>query len=177
MKLIRLKREGGILNFKKAQASGILTFVLLVVFVFGFIMINSWGDTIVDEFTGEFTEANGYSNESIAAITTADTGYSPVIDSIGMLVIIALWILVFVLAYNSSSHPALAFLSIIIVVILAFVGMMLANTWTDMTDDSDFSSKATSYPMLNFVMTNFLVWVLAFGFTMILGFFLGARNG
>ena len=175
--MARIKLRGsGTLNYKKAQAGGILTLVLLVVFVFGFIMINSWGDTIVDEFAVEFTEANGYTNESIAVINQADTTYPSVVDSIGMLAIIGLWILVFVLAYNSNSHPALAFLSIIIVVILALVGMMLSNTWTDMTDDTDFSSKATAYPMLNFVMTNYLVWVLAFGFTMVLGFFLGARN-
>lgn len=156
--------------------AAIITMTLLVVFVFGFIMINSWGSTIVDEFSTEFTINNGYSNESIAVIDNAETTYPGMVDSIGMFVIVGLWILVFVLAYNANAHPMLGFLSVILVIILALVGMILSNSWEEMTDDPDFSSNATTYPMMNFVLSNYLPWVLVIGFTMILGFFLGARN-
>lgn len=169
-KKIRRARKG------QGAATAIITLVLVVAFVFAFIMVNSFGTTLIDEFTTEFTTANGYSNESIAVIDNAGTWYPGVVDSISMFILVGLWILVFVLAYNANQSPLVGFLAIIIVVIIGLVGMILGNSWEEMTDDADFSRNATDYPMTNFVLSNYLPWVIVIGFTMVLGFFLGARN-
>jgi len=169
------------LNYKKIKkgqgaVGAIITFVLVVVFIFGFIMINNFGQTVIDEFVPEFTEANGYSNESIAPITNVDNNYGGLVDGIGMFILIGLWILIFILAYNSSQSPFVGFLAIILVVIIALVGMIFSNTWEDMTSDSDFGNASTNFPMLNFVLTNYLLWVIVIGFTMVIGFFMGSQG-
>jgi uncharacterized membrane protein YidH (DUF202 family) len=175
------------LNFKKIRRSkrgqdgggsvaAIIALVVVVVFTFAFVLVNSWGQTLIDEFQTEFTSANGYSNESIAVITNADNTYSGVVDSIGMFIVVGLWILVFGLAYNSGQSPILGFLAVIIVMIVGLVGMILGNSWDEYVADPDMSHLPTDYPMMNFVLSNYLPWVLVIGFTMILGFFLGARN-
>lgn len=168
----------GISDSKTGQASvsPIITFVLLVVFLFGFLMINVWGGTIVDEFVPEITTAKGYTNESVDLITQADSNYDSLFDSIGVFVLIGLWILTFVLAYNSSNSPMLGVLAIILVVIVSLVGMILSNAWDDISSESDLSTAAGNMPMLDYILDNFLLFIIVIGMTLVLGFFLGASN-
>lgn len=124
----------------------------------------------------EITTDNGYTNESVAAMTTTTNNYSNVFDGIGMLIFVGLWILSMIFAYNGSNHPFLAFLAIFIVVIVAVVGMILSNTWEDISTDADISDSANGFPMVSFVLTNYLTFVIVVGLTMVLSLFLGARQ-
>jgi len=165
------------LGYSSGQGAGsaIVAFVLLVVFLFAFVMVNMWGDTLLDEFTTEFSNEN-YTAEAQTALAVTSNTYGGGIDSIGMLVLVGLWILSLVLAYNSSSHPMLGVLTVILVGIIGLVGMLLSNSWDEISTDADFSSAASSFPMLDWVLDHYLVFVLVIGFTVAIAFFMGASQ-
>lgn len=159
----------------KGQAEGIVMLVLLVVFVFAFVMINMWGTELLDTFTAEFAAEN-YTAEAQTALAVTNNTYSGGVDSIGMLAIIGLWLLAMVLGYNASSHPMLGFLALVLVGVIGLVGMLLSNSWYDISTDSDFSSVSGNFTMLDWVLDHYLIFVLVIGFSVALSFFAGASN-
>lgn len=162
---------------KKAQAAqGIMILVLVVVFIFAFIMVNMWGSTVMDVFTDEITEENGYTNESVTAVTGMTDAYPDTLDGIGVFILGGLWILVLIMGYNAHSHPLVGFLAIIIVIIIGLAGMIISNTWDEMNDDSEISSITVNYPMMSFVMNNYLLVVLVVGFSMVAAMFIGSSQ-
>ena len=130
----------------------------------------------MDEMGVEITTSNGYTNESVAAMTSTSNNYTSVMDGIGMLIFIGLWLLSLIFAYNGSNNPFLAFLAIIIVVIVGLVGMILSNTWEDISTDPDINGSASGFTLVGFVLTNYLTFVIVMGLTMVLSMFLGARQ-
>ena len=156
--------------------AAILAFVLVVVFVFAFININIWGEELINEMTGEITTANGYTNESVAVITSADNNYSSLMDGVAIFAFLGFWLLAVILAYNSASHPFIGVLAVLLVIVVAVVGMMLSNTWSDISTDSDVSTIAAGFPMSGFILDNYLLYVLAVGVSVVLAFFWGANS-
>lgn len=149
--------------------------VLLVAFVFAFTMVNMWGTEILSTFTTEFATEN-YTSEAQTALAVTSNTYSGGVDSIGMVAIIGLWILAMILAYNASSHPMLGFFAILLVGIIGLVGMLLSNSWYEISTDPDFSSVSGNFTMLDWVLDHYLLFVIVIGFTVAMSFFAGASR-
>ena len=160
----------------KAQAGVIVMFVLAVVFIFVFIMVNMWGSEIMGVFNEEITSANGYTNESVTAVAGMTAAYPATLDSIGGLVLVGLWILIMILGYNAHKHPLIGALAIFLVGFVAIVGMMISNVWSEMNADAEISTVTANYPMMSFVINNYLITVLVIGFSMVLAMFLGSSQ-
>lgn len=180
--MVRKKNlRGLILDSKKGQNGGgvlgaFLMMVLVVVIIYGIAQVNIFGGEIVDEIALEINVGNNYTAESIAPITSMQNNYNPLMDGIVGLALIGLWILGMAMAYNASTHPYLGVLALLLVVILGLVGMILSNTWEDVAHDTDLANQTSNQPLTDFILTNYLLFVIIIGGTISLAFFLGASN-
>jgi hypothetical protein len=99
------------------------------------------------------------------ASTTGSLG--SVNDSGIAIILVGAWLLCLGLAYNSGGSPLLLVVSLFIVVLLGFVGMLLSNAWAEVSTDSGLSGVVDSLPITNFILSNFLVFVLVIGFSVV----------
>jgi hypothetical protein len=138
-----------------------LTIVVLFVFVIIAVFVYQASSQINDAIQVD----DSMSVESKETLDSINTSYPSVFDGIGMFVFVGLWIFSLVLAYYSSSNTVMIFISLFVIAALAIVGMVLNNVWVSVYDDADTGSFAASFPMMNFIFSNYLLVVIVMGVT------------
>lgn len=87
----------------------------------------------------------------------------------GIAIILAgVWLLCLGLAYNSQGSPLLLVIALFVIAALALVGMILSNSWSEFVGAGGFSDVVDSYPITNFILTHYLIFVLVMGFSTVI---------
>ena len=110
----------------------------------------SEGKTSMNNFNNRFPTVMDYSFLTIVAGTLA-----------GMLVLV--WFL--------PVNPIVFFISMMVVALLAAVGGYLANAWIGMAADTVLGASISNFPVIDYVLSHYLVVILIFGFLTIIVFF------
>jgi ABC-type uncharacterized transport system permease subunit len=55
--------------------------------------------------------------------------------------------------------------ALFIIVALAFAGMILSNAWEAVADSTGLEAGLSGMPMTNYVLSNFLIYILVVGFS------------
>jgi len=102
-------------------------------------------------------QASEMRNQSKASINDLHNRYPSTLDGAFLTIFILLWILAMVAGWMADSNP----LFIIVVgigMILLLVGAgFMSNVWDDFSNDSEFITFSSSFPIMNFVLENFLL--------------------
>lgn len=87
-------------------------------------------------------------------------------------VLIAIVIAVMILGWVVASNPALFFIYVVLIAILGAYAGYLSNAFSDALANSDaISTAAASFPIMSFVMNNYMVFVVVMVFLMMIVFF------
>jgi dipeptide/tripeptide permease len=88
-----------------------------------------------------------------------------VFDSGLILIAVILFVIVLALAYNAPSNPVALIAVILVISALGFASMFISNAWDDFSSDAEFGLYTVSFPFTSFLLDNFLIYVLALGFS------------
>lgn len=105
------------------------------------------------------------SNESRAVMQEQVDAYPSTFDGGIGFVAAFIWILVMGLAYKGSSNPIFIIAAILVIVAIGFVGMILSNAWSEIDSDASLSPYTNEFPIADFILSNFLVYILVVSFS------------
>lgn len=104
-------------------------------------------------------------------MTQYTTDFSNVWDYTFLTVYVAGILGLLILIYFLEGNPALLFGIILVVMILAAFAGYLANAWAEMSSDATISATVSHFPIMNYIISNYLTFTLVTGFLMIIVFF------
>jgi multidrug efflux pump subunit AcrB len=137
-------------------------FVIVILLALGIIMLVL---TTFQSSINDVVQQSDMDNTSKVHMQAQSDATGGTFDAMVMLVLVGTWLLCLGLAYNSGSSPLLLVVALFIIVALAFAGMMLSNAWSAVADSVGLESGLAGMPMTNYVLSNFLVYILVVGFT------------
>jgi hypothetical protein len=130
----------------------VILFALVIVYSLTFMAQSSINDAIqLDE---------SLSNQSKAIMQDSTTSYPTTFDGAIGFVAIILWIIVLGLSYAAKSNPLFLIVAVLVIASIGFVGMILSNVWSEIDNDADLNAFTNSFPISNFLLDNFLTYIL-----------------
>lgn len=150
---------------KKGQFVQLIVSVVMIVL---FMIIALFGSQISDNINSAIQADSEIDSEAKVKINELNNTYPSLFDGIGMLVFVGLWIFCLASAYNSDSNPLWLVVALFIIAALGVVGMILNNVWTTFETDSVMSVYTQEFPMMSFLLSRYLMVVLAMGFTTVM---------
>jgi hypothetical protein len=158
--------KGLALNCSKRGQYVQLAFLVVILFAIGIIYLALQMAT--EDINTSLQGEADFGAEAQAAMQSQTDSTGSVFDSSIAIVLVGVWLLCMGLAYNSQGSPLLLVVALFIIVALGFVGMILSNSWEEFSESGGFTDVADSYPITNFVLTNYLIFVIVLGFTTLL---------
>lgn len=162
MKTINKLRSGLIFASKRGQWVQ-LTLLIVVLFALGITFL--FLGMVTEDINGEIQDEVSMSNQSKLMMQTQADSQGSVFDTSIVIVLAGLWLLCLALAYTAQGNPLLLVVAMFIIVALGVVGMILSNAWEEFRASDGFSSVAGDYGITNFILSNYLVFVVVMGFT------------
>lgn len=103
------------------------------------------------------------SEESVRAFTNT-RDLTNRYDYILFVLLMGFTLAIFIIAWFASGHPLFSFIYFIALVILIAVSAILSFVWGKITDQSMFVATAESFPIINFILDNFPMYIAIMGF-------------
>lgn len=147
----------------------------MIVFIFAMILVSLFVFKANDEINTAIQASPALSNESKQVTANVNSSFPGVMDSMVAFAFMGLWLLALFMAYNSGGSPVLVIFSIIIIAFMAVAAMILSNIWSDVSSEASLSSYASSFPITNFLLNNYLVVFIVVGFSVVM--VLASRGG
>lgn len=168
----RRRRGESMISSKRGQTILDMLMVVIVLFVLGVVAV--YGYMIFGELNDEIQADADMHVEAKNAAAGVNTNYPTWIDGAFFLVLILLWGLLIVTSFMIDSHPIFFVLTVMMLLFVFVIGMVLANSFQDIITDDDLSSSAASFPIINWVMGNYLIALIVMGLTAALSLY--AKN-
>lgn len=149
-----------------------MMYVLIILVVLGLAAV--FGAKIFGDLNTEIQADDDMDVHAKAAASTVNTNYAGWFDNAFVMVLVLLWVLLLVTSFMINSHPVFFVVTVILLLFVFVVGMVMSNTYQDVTADDDLSASAALFPKINFVMGNFLIILIVMGLTA--GLALYAKN-
>jgi len=162
---------------KNKKGNAIFDTLLIVVFLVVFSIVSIFGYKLFGDL-----------NTDIQADTTMDATaknetanlyarYPATFDGAFILIFILFWAFVIVSTFMIDTHPIFFIFTVIISVFVIFVGAIMANTWAEINAEEDLTGLAASFPMTNYVLSHFVIYILLIVFSVVITLFGKSRMG
>lgn len=157
-----------LLRSKKGFFAQVL-FGIVILFSASFVWVSSFmiQDTLNTELQGQVD----LTNQSKQVMEDQTDAMPSVFDGGLALVMVLVFLLVFAFAYKASENPVFLVLAILIIAAVGFAGMILSNAWSDYSSTEGMSSASSSFPITDFILSNFLIVILVLCFGGVLVYF------
>lgn len=163
-------KKNMILASKKGQLGiGILFLAIVTIIslvVFG--MINLASFSIFHEINENIASDGEMGVQGTQVLNNLHNSMPKNLDSTVAVILGLLLVVVAFVAWDSMNNNIMLIILIFIILFLIVVGALLSNAWGEYSSDSEYSSVINSFPITNWVLSNFLVVVLAIGGTSLL---------
>ena len=167
-------KKGTSLDSRKGQIGAEPILVMIVLVVFSIIGVITF--QVFDELNTDIQADTTLSNTTKTTVEDLKTRYPSTIDGAFALIMTLLIIFSMVLARFAQNRPIFLFIPVLILAALLMVAGFLSNTWDELTDDADITFE-NQFPIMNWVLDNLLVVILATGFLVALAMFVNNRGG
>ena len=146
------------LNGKKANAVADGITILIILLCFGFLMI--LGYHLLDTTSTEVNSDADMSNMSKQIMTEQSTRYPKYMDAAFMFALVGLWIAALVTAFMIDSHPVFFVISLVLLIAVFVMVAYLGNSYEELMADEPFDSLTPKFPMMHWVMTHMLIFIV-----------------
>ena len=164
------------LGFKAKKGQVALWIVLVgMVLVLTFAFVNLFVYKTFNEINTDFQADATFNNESKAVMQDMNDRYPATFDALTLVIVVGFFLFSLVAGYFSNSHPALIPVFFIIAVVLGLVSMILSNTWSEVVSDPELAVTLTSFPITNWVLSNYLLVIGAGMFSALIVMFMRQR--
>ena len=161
-----------ILSGKRAQTIMDLLLVMILLTVFGVAILI--GMKVSDDLDDEIQADTSLSTEAKDFSRSVNTQYPSFMDTAFLLALVLFWILLLVSSFMIDAHPVFFIVTIVLLFFVFLIGMVLSNTWQDISSDADLTASAAKFPVMTWVYANFLIVIIAIGFSAALALY--AKN-
>lgn len=158
------------LNYRNKKGLAIMEimFVMIILFVFGFIsmIIFQTYKEISPDLRSEFVSSG--SNSSVVVVDDVTNRYPSTFDALVLICLILLWIVVLVSAFLVDSHPLFFIASIIVFVFILIAGGILGQFYDELIVDDSLSGLSDDFPITNWILEHLFFLILLVGFSVLL---------
>ena len=150
---------------KRGSVADII-FIAVVLFVFVLIILllaPVYREIHADLNATAYAENKPQEVKDIINQNTPDD-YIGLFDVIILTVMVLLSVAVFILAFMINTHPALYFVTLLILGFIVFISASFSNVYEDIASSDSVSSEADKFTYTNYIMFNFPVIMMALSF-------------
>jgi hypothetical protein len=153
------------MNNKKASVLDILV-ITVMVFALGLFIIV--GYKVFSVINTEFQANPDLSDTSKSIVGDLKGKYVGLFDGIFFTFLIFFAIAILVGVYYLNLHPIFFIPSILVIIFTIIIGGVIANTYSDITDASDFQSEANEFILMPFIFDNYITFITVIGFLIVI---------
>lgn len=154
-----------------------LNVIYLMIILFVFALLGVVGYQILDDLNNSIQENDELSNTSKDQVQDITNRYPSTIDGAFATIMVLALLSFAIIGYFSGSHPVLLFIPIVVLIASLTVAGIFSNVWEDFTDTEQITFE-DQFPIMDFVLNNFLVDMLVAGVAVALGRYVaGGRRG
>lgn len=164
----------GILRCKKG--TGIGDYILLVVIMFVFAIVIIAGNIVLNDLNTDFQADTDLSTAAKTEMSTQTAKYPSYFDATIVLAFVILWIALLVAAFMLDTNPIFFIILLLVYVSMFFVIAELSNTYEEIMSTDDFATVSGSYPMTNWIFSNFLILSIMVAVSVMLVTFAKSRS-
>jgi len=143
----------------------ILDLLLVIVMLFAISIAFVLGYKVLTEVNTDIQADEDISDVAKADLNGLAVQYPQFMDNSFVLTLALLWLALIVTSFLIDSHPVFFIITVVLLVFVFLVSMILANAYQDIAADDDLSESAEGFPMMSWVFENFLIIVIAMGFS------------
>jgi len=148
-----------VLNKRGVFQDGLLLIVGFFVVAIGILVVYAVSDLMNTAFQGD----NNLPADTKDHFNSFNTDFPSIFDWVFMTVFIGLIIGGILLAYVVPSNPLIFVIMILFTIIVGGLGGYISNAWDESTDEGLLQNSASNFPMMDFVLNNFLtVMIIVF---------------
>ena len=151
----------------KNNKRGQVEVLFLIVVAFAFALTIFIGYKFINELNTNIQTDGDATAEAKAASLNATSRYPNIFDGGFIMFFILVWIAILVSAWFIDTSPIFFIVSLIVFVFTLIVSFALTDVYTEFLTDADFLGFNTTFPMVNFVLSNLGVFCLVIGFSLI----------
>lgn len=146
---------------RKGQTLLLLFVVFLGLFIFGFVslFVHDVVNDINDDIQAD-TDAGTQTKEISQNVTS---GIPYWLDGGFAFLLVLLWVVLLVTAWNFDTHAVLFLVVLIILGFLIFVAASLAEAYGDFIADDDYTTFSANFPITDFFMSNMVMFIIGMG--------------
>lgn len=162
---------------KRKRGSVVLDVLIGAVLFLGFAMIMVFGYKILSELNADLQADTDLSPSAKGASQSVTNNYPAFMDNAFLLLLVLFWIFILVTSFFIDTYPVFFVISLVLLVFVFVVGMNLANTYEEVMADDEMINYAASFPKTNWVMSHFLIIIMAIGFSAALALYANSKVG
>ncbi len=154
---------------KKANTALEVTFILVILIslIVMFPIIYSQ----LSPFITSFASSTGYSASDSAGLLNFNDRLPRMLDNIFLMVLVLFWIGGALLAYFVDTHPVFFGFSVLLIIVVLYTALFLGNFVDDFMNTDAVSLARENMPIITFVSSHILEFMIAIAFTMLLALF------
>lgn len=158
------------LAFNK-KGNAIADSIMIVVVIFVFAVIAFVGLKIFGDLNTEIQADDQLDNQSKQISEDLYDRYPSVMDGTFIFAFALIWILVLVASFIIDAHPIFFIVTLILLIFVIIIGAYIGNIYEELSNDSEIGTFASSFPMTNFVMQHYMLFIIAIALTVSLVLF------
>lgn len=143
---------------------------MLAFFTLG--MYIAWSET-----DAAFSNTEAITPEAQAVFSEQATRFPQWMDYTYLTIMIAVFIGILILSYFVSTVPVMFWAMWLFVMVLSAVAGYMANAWFETTQDGILSIAVQQFPIMNYVVSNYMAVVIILGMLMLIVFFAKPSGG
>ena len=148
---------------------------VVMIFVIGLSLVISY--VAFDGIDTGIQESEVINATEKAFFTEQKNIFSNVWDYTFLTILIAALVGSLILTWAVSSNPALFFVLLMVVVVISALAGYLSNAFETVTEDAVLGAAALNFPIMSFVLNNYLTFMMSMMFLMLIVFFAKPQGG
>ena len=148
---------------------------LTILVVFSFAIISIFIGNTYNNITNSIIDTGVLSEDNTERLEESNNNYPMIIDGAFAFLLAVFYILCLYVSYNSLQEPLFKIIGIVFIVLMVVASILLGSFYDDLSDDSSLSSFR-DYNLIHWVLSNFAIVTVVYGFSMIAMMSLGGRN-
>lgn len=148
---------GGFIRNKRGFQFLDLLLMVIILIVFGFLTVA--GFKFFSTLNDDLQASDDLATQSKTMIQDNVDRYPSSFDTIFLLLFVGLVIGVCLGAYLVDIYPALFWVNLLLIAIFSIIIMVINNVWFEAMSTDEFQGVVTSFPMMVFLMDNF-IWLM-----------------
>lgn len=175
--IIKTKMRSLDLNFRNRKGNIVLDslLVIIVLFVLAIVSVMTYRSfSAVNDIIQNDTNLVQEARDQIGDL---EDKFPSLFDGIFIMSFGLLWILVIASSLTVDTHPMFFVLILILLVGILFTGAVFSNAYQSITGNTDIAAFASSFPMTNQILENFVTVIIGISFSIGISLYLKSKAG